>query len=464
MPLHTHYDNLKVSHSAPAEVIRAAYRVLAQRYHPDVNRSPEAEAIMKVINEAYAVLSDPRRRAEHDAWIKTQNGKESGDPDSSGARKQDGRRSAPQPGPTDPFDSAPPPPRPPTYSSSWETEKHLVEATLGVLVLICAAVFAWAWAKSPSRTNHPPGQTPSYNTPQAAEFKQISPDQAASHNTPHVTELKQTSPDQTASQDASFVADVARIPDRELLSLICDANNIKGSTCSEAKGYPPEMYGEGRACKVELQQTRAEGRFLSRDSKVLLVVYRSDCEPHVMNWGGALLFEKSGASLVFNGYQRGLRVSECASVPGGSGRDRLFCVDGGIAQGYAVSVLTEVIFTQAIDGEVRTSSDVLLRAIDSTGAWGAIRVECEASLALFDISSPKEGPAPNTVLVQARYADVDLIRKACAPNHVPPTNIVDGAPSDMVFINEDEVQEGQFIVDLATRKLAKVSLPQRIQQ
>ena len=66
---HTHYDNLKVTRNAPTEVIRAAYRVLAQKYHPDVNPSPDALRVMKIFNEAWDVLSNPTRRAEHDQWI-----------------------------------------------------------------------------------------------------------------------------------------------------------------------------------------------------------------------------------------------------------------------------------------------------------------------------------------------------------------------------------------------------------
>lgn len=70
--LHTHYDNLKVARDAPPEVIKAAYRALAQRYHPDVNSSEDAVRIMKVINTAYAVLSDPSARQKHDKWIEEQ--------------------------------------------------------------------------------------------------------------------------------------------------------------------------------------------------------------------------------------------------------------------------------------------------------------------------------------------------------------------------------------------------------
>ena len=64
--MHTHYDNLKVTSGAPAEVIRAAYKALSQRYHPDKNHSPDAQRIMRIINEAYAVLGDPDRRAAYD--------------------------------------------------------------------------------------------------------------------------------------------------------------------------------------------------------------------------------------------------------------------------------------------------------------------------------------------------------------------------------------------------------------
>ncbi|MDO4442050.1 MAG: DnaJ domain-containing protein [Moraxella sp.] len=71
--IHTYYDNLKVTRNADIAVIKAAYKALAQKYHPDRNPDdPEAERIMKLINKAYEVLSDPVRRAEHDRWIDEQ--------------------------------------------------------------------------------------------------------------------------------------------------------------------------------------------------------------------------------------------------------------------------------------------------------------------------------------------------------------------------------------------------------
>lgn len=67
-----HYATLQVSRDAEPEVIDRAYRALSLKYHPDVaderNRAA-ATATMQRINEAYAVLSDPRRRRAYDATL-----------------------------------------------------------------------------------------------------------------------------------------------------------------------------------------------------------------------------------------------------------------------------------------------------------------------------------------------------------------------------------------------------------
>jgi len=60
------YELLQVNPSAEAEVIEAAYRVLARRYHPDVNASTKATAQMARLNAAWERLRDPVRRAEYD--------------------------------------------------------------------------------------------------------------------------------------------------------------------------------------------------------------------------------------------------------------------------------------------------------------------------------------------------------------------------------------------------------------
>jgi molecular chaperone DnaJ len=56
-----------VARDADQKTIKDAFRTLALKYHPDRNKAPDAEGRFKEIAEAYAVLSDPKKRAEYDA-------------------------------------------------------------------------------------------------------------------------------------------------------------------------------------------------------------------------------------------------------------------------------------------------------------------------------------------------------------------------------------------------------------
>jgi curved DNA-binding protein len=63
-----YYDALGISREATADQIQQAFRTLARKYHPDVNRDPGAEDRFKEINEAYHVLSDPQTRKRYDRF------------------------------------------------------------------------------------------------------------------------------------------------------------------------------------------------------------------------------------------------------------------------------------------------------------------------------------------------------------------------------------------------------------
>ena len=63
-----YYDVLGISKGASDDEIRKAYRSLAKKYHPDVNKAPDAEAKFKEINEAYEVLSDKQKRSTYDQF------------------------------------------------------------------------------------------------------------------------------------------------------------------------------------------------------------------------------------------------------------------------------------------------------------------------------------------------------------------------------------------------------------
>jgi len=62
-----YYEVLGVPRNAAKDQIKDAYRNLALQFHPDRNKSPDAEARFKEISEAYAVLSDDDKRKEYDA-------------------------------------------------------------------------------------------------------------------------------------------------------------------------------------------------------------------------------------------------------------------------------------------------------------------------------------------------------------------------------------------------------------
>ena len=62
------YETLEVSENASADEIKKAYRKLARKYHPDVNKDPKAEEKFKEINAAYEVLSDPQKKQQYDQY------------------------------------------------------------------------------------------------------------------------------------------------------------------------------------------------------------------------------------------------------------------------------------------------------------------------------------------------------------------------------------------------------------
>src|ERR1700684_2132379 len=69
MRMKNYYDILGIAKSASEEDIKKAFRKLAQKYHPDKKGGDEAK--FKEASEAYAVLSDKKKRAEYDTYGKT---------------------------------------------------------------------------------------------------------------------------------------------------------------------------------------------------------------------------------------------------------------------------------------------------------------------------------------------------------------------------------------------------------
>ena len=62
------YETLGISEGASADEIKKAYRKLARKYHPDINKDPEAQDKFKEINAAYEVLSDTEKKSQYDQF------------------------------------------------------------------------------------------------------------------------------------------------------------------------------------------------------------------------------------------------------------------------------------------------------------------------------------------------------------------------------------------------------------
>lgn len=70
-----YYDILQINQNASPEIIEKAYKTLAKKYHPDLqeeNNKKEAEEILKEINEAYEILSNPDKKALYDQNLKNE--------------------------------------------------------------------------------------------------------------------------------------------------------------------------------------------------------------------------------------------------------------------------------------------------------------------------------------------------------------------------------------------------------
>lgn len=122
------YKTLQVDREAEDEVIAAAYRRLARKYHPDVATDLQAATRMAAINAAWEIIGDPLRRAAFDRQRavqealdrRTAEGEQARGAASSGAAPGAPRPPAGSPGAT------PPPPPPETVSRDWTSGRSTI--------------------------------------------------------------------------------------------------------------------------------------------------------------------------------------------------------------------------------------------------------------------------------------------------------------------------------------------------
>ena len=239
--------------------------------------------------------------------------------------------------------------------------------------------------------------------------------------------------------------------DRALLSTFCDAANIKGSTCTRAKGYPN---APKRGCDVALRTERYSGKFLGAGNPLTVAFYDSGCESHATDMGGAVVLEETGGAYAFKSFAPGMIGSECVTLKGDAQPDRLVCLTGHMGQGLLEGGVAEMHFKADAAKRVTLSLDMVLTSEDSVGAYGANTVTCKEPFKLFDVSKLQAGSRPGTVSVEADYADAATIKAACGKGFAKPPEATGDLPPGDAYVGEDQQKSGRLIVDLATGKVS----------
>jgi curved DNA-binding protein CbpA len=115
------YKTLQVDSEAEDEVIVAAYRRLARKYHPDMTTGSEAAMKMAAINAAWELIGTPAKRAAYDRDRVTGDGR-----NTAPAQPTTGRPAASSARPSTPPTAAPSRPEPDTVSRDWTTGRSSV--------------------------------------------------------------------------------------------------------------------------------------------------------------------------------------------------------------------------------------------------------------------------------------------------------------------------------------------------
>ena len=184
-----------------------------------------------------------------------------------------------------------------------------------------------------------------------------------------------------------------------------------------------------------------------------MVNYESGCEAHATDNGGAVVFEQSDGQTKFRGFAPGSQVNDCITLPKGARQDVLVCLTGHMGQGNLESGVAQLVFTLDTSKGVSIAPDFLLMAEDSSGADGANVVTCKEHSKYFELSNIKPGPRPQTLTVNASYADAATIKKACGKGFPKPKEVFGELALGDAYVPAGYEKRGRFIIDLVTRKV-----------
>ena len=185
---------------------------------------------------------------------------------------------------------------------------------------------------------------------------------------------------------------------------------------------------------------------LGSGNPLLVVTYESGCEAHATDNGGSVVFEQTGGSFAFRGFEPGTQANDCVIVAKNELQDLLICLTGHMGQGILESRVALMGFARKPGKRIGLTYDFLLAAEDSNGADGANVVSCsEPPPKYFDVTKLRVGPRPMTVTFHASFADEATVRTACGAGFPKPEEVFGTLTPGNAYVPPGYEKTGTFI-------------------
>jgi hypothetical protein len=196
-----------------------------------------------------------------------------------------------------------------------------------------------------------------------------------------------------------------------LLKAAC-ARPLESGVCLQATNYPTRT-----DCRLEAAGEPIVG-VVAAGGTLALLPYRSNCEPHLHNWGGSLIAVMEGENMRFIGYLVGLSgIDGCLIAQ--SAQTSFVCRYRYVGLGYELTAVAAYRITKDVSGYAYRMVE-LAEAGDTTGTFGAPLVHCDRERELIGVEAPLKRTETRAIEADVRVAVGAAISEACARQKAAP--------------------------------------------
>lgn len=189
----------------------------------------------------------------------------------------------------------------------------------------------------------------------------------------------------------------------QVLASAC-ATALRDGVCPVAAGYP-----SSGACRLEASGEVAVGVW-KHETRFILLPYRSNCEPHLHDWGGSLLVEQQRGIARFVGYVVGLAgIDGCIGLAGG---EEFVCRHRYVGLGFELSAISLIRILRG-GAELRFARTELVRAADTRPTFGGIRIACDRGEKYVALAKPRMRPDNRGVAASVLFVENYATARAC---------------------------------------------------